>query len=165
MQPVLVSRLRSYFMIEFVLSGVWRGFLRQTQSKEPEQAHTAPTLRPFSHHQYCKELLRQDTRFGKYQRRHRQRNAYGSMAGLMGAVGSVGAMSSICSCDGPLSDITIIRRRSGIARLVYTIALLLIFVLILKLEAVSTCAVEERCARGCCAGVYPRTLDTQDLRP
>jgi hypothetical protein len=36
------------FIIEFViLSGVWRGFLRQTQSKDPEEAHTAPTLRPF----------------------------------------------------------------------------------------------------------------------
>jgi hypothetical protein len=36
------------FILEFViLSGVWRGFLRQTQSKDPEQAHTAPTLRPF----------------------------------------------------------------------------------------------------------------------
>jgi hypothetical protein len=35
------------FIIEFViLSGVWRGFLRQTQPKDPEEAHTAATLRP-----------------------------------------------------------------------------------------------------------------------
>src|ERR1700733_11791587 len=36
------------FLIEFViLGGVWRGFYRQTQPEEPEEAHPAPTLRPF----------------------------------------------------------------------------------------------------------------------
>ena len=52
------------FIIEFViLSGVWRGFLRQTQSKYPEEAHTAPTLRPFLTTNIA-ELLRQDTSSG-----------------------------------------------------------------------------------------------------
>jgi hypothetical protein len=42
-----VSCSEVIFIIEFViLSEVWRGSLRQTQSKDPEEAHTAPTLRP-----------------------------------------------------------------------------------------------------------------------
>jgi hypothetical protein len=35
-------------MTKFViLSGVWRGFLRQTQSKDPDDVRTGSTLRPF----------------------------------------------------------------------------------------------------------------------
>jgi hypothetical protein len=39
------------FILEFViLSGVWRGFLRQTQSKDPEEAHACPDSPALSHH-------------------------------------------------------------------------------------------------------------------